>query len=122
MATAVEWALAELLRHPQDLQIAQEELDRVVGQERLLQEAECEKLQFLDCIVRETLRLHPPTPLAIPHFSKNECHLRGFTIPKATTAYINIYAIGRDPMVWEKPNEFVPSRYVIPSLPCLTIV
>ena len=118
MATAVEWALAELLRHPADLQAAQEELDGAVGRERLVTESEiAHGLPFLDCIVRETLRLHPPTPLAIPHYSRHQCQLGGFQIPKETTAYINIYAIGRDPQIWENPNQFQPSRYADRRLP-----
>jgi len=111
MATAVEWAITELLRHPSQLHQAQSELDSAIGRHRLVEISDCDHLPFLDCVVRETLRLHPPTPLAIPHYSKEECELSGYRIPKETTAYINIYAIGRDPEVWDNPNEFEPNRF-----------
>lgn len=110
-STAVEWSITELLRHPDCLQAAQEELDSVVGRDRLVEEADCANLPFLNCIVKETLRLHPPSPLAIPHFSAEECTLGGYRIPANTTAYVNIYAIGRDAATWENPNRFNPTRF-----------
>lgn len=111
VSTALEWSITELLRHPCYLQEAQKELDSVVGRQRLVEESDCDKLEFLDCVFREILRLHPPTPLAIPHYSNKECHLGGYRIPKETVAYVNIYAIGRDPEVWKHPNEFEPNRF-----------
>lgn len=111
LATAVEWGLTELLRHPRDLERVQAEIFKVVGRERLVDDSDLANLPFLNCIVKETLRLHPPTPLAIPHFSSEECTLGDYRIPANTTAYVNIYAIGRDPAVWDNPNEFKPSRF-----------
>lgn len=111
LSTAVEWSLTELLRHPHVLEAAQLELEQVVGRDRLVQESDFTSLPYLNCIVKETLRLHPPTPLAIPHFSSEECTLSGYRIPANTTAYVNIYAIGRDPAAWESPNHFKPSRF-----------
>ncbi|KAG0585475.1 hypothetical protein KC19_2G014500 [Ceratodon purpureus] len=111
VSTALEWSITELLRHPCYLQEAQEELDSVVGRHRLVVESDCDKLEFLDCVFKEILRLHPPTPLAIPHYSNKECQLGGYRIPKDTVAYVNIYAIGRDPDVWKNPNEFEPNRF-----------
>lgn len=80
-STAVEWGMTELLRHPHYLQEVQAELDAVVGRDRLVELSDCDKLPFLDCVVRETLRLHPPSPLAIPHYSSQECTLGGCRIP-----------------------------------------
>lgn len=111
LSTAVEWSLTELLRHPHDLRAAQTELEQVVGRDRLVQESDFTNLPFLNCVVKETLRLHPPTPLAIPHFSSEECTVGGYRVPANTTAYVNIYAIGRDAAVWENPNQFQPSRF-----------
>lgn len=111
MSTALEWSITELLRHPCYLQEAQKELDNVVGRHRLVEASDCDKLKFLECVVKEILRLHPPTPLAIPHYSNAECQLGGYRIPKETVAYVNIYAIGRDPEVWKNPNKFEPNRF-----------
>lgn len=116
-STAVEWGMTELLRHPHYLQEVQAELDAVVGRDRLVELSDCDKLPFLDCVVRETLRLHPPSPLAIPHYSSQECTLGGCRIPAKTTAYVNIHAIHRDPKVYTNPNEFQPKRFkTLPSM------
>jgi cytochrome P450 len=111
VSTALEWSITELLRHPCYLEEAQRELDTVVGRHRLVEESDFDKLKFLDCVFKEVLRLHPPTPLAIPHYSNKECQLGGYRIPKGTVAYVNVHAIGRDPKIWNNPTEFEPNRF-----------
>lgn len=112
VAAAIDWTLAELLRHPHYLQQAQEELDSVVGRDRLVEEFDLPNLQFLNSVLKESLRLHPPLPLSIPHYSVEECIVAGYTIPANTTAYVNIWAIGRDPSMWKNPTEFHPERFM----------
>ncbi|KAJ0521122.1 putative 3,9-dihydroxypterocarpan 6A-monooxygenase [Helianthus annuus] len=57
-AITVEWALAELINHPNILKKAVEEIDQVIGKKRLLQETDIPNLPYLQAIVKETLRLH----------------------------------------------------------------
>lgn len=59
----VEWAMSELLRSPEVLAKATEELNRVVGRDRLVTEADIPGLPYLEAIVKETLRLHPVAPI-----------------------------------------------------------
>lgn len=63
----LHWAMAELVRHPQVANRLQAELDSVVGKERLVTETDIPHLPFLQAIVKETLRLHPPLALSTPH-------------------------------------------------------
>lgn len=111
-ASTVEWALAELLNNPMDMKKVQEELDIVVGKSCLVKDAHIPKLPYLKAIVKEVFRLHPPTPLLIPHENTKECVIGGYTIPAKTRAYVNIWAIGRDPIIWERPLEFLPERFL----------
>ncbi|WMV57512.1 hypothetical protein MTR67_050897 [Solanum verrucosum] len=57
-ATAIEWILTELLRHPHVMKKLQKELDQVVGLERMVKESDLEKLNYLDMVVKEGMRLH----------------------------------------------------------------
>ncbi|KAJ0490359.1 putative cytochrome P450 [Helianthus annuus] len=66
-AISVEWAMAELIKNLRVQQKAQEELDRVIGSERVLTELDFSNLPYLQCVAKEALRLHPPTPLMLPH-------------------------------------------------------
>ncbi|EFJ14295.1 hypothetical protein SELMODRAFT_120910 [Selaginella moellendorffii] len=110
--TTVEWILAELLRNPLALKKAQDELDTVVGKDRMVNESDFPKLHYLHAIIKETFRLHPPIALLVPHMSRYECKVAGYDVPKGATTLVNVYAIGRDPTVWEDPTRFSPERFL----------
>ncbi|KZV54535.1 flavonoid 3' hydroxylase [Dorcoceras hygrometricum] len=111
-SSTVEWAIAELLRHPTILAQAQQELDSFVGTDRLVSERDLPHLPFLQAIVKETLRLHPSTPLSLPRVAQESCEINGYFIPKDSTLLVNVWAIGRDPDTWDSPLEFRPSRFL----------
>ncbi|KAH7677334.1 flavonoid 3'5'-hydroxylase protein [Dioscorea alata] len=108
----VEWALAELIKNPTILKRLQSEMDAIIGQERILQEDDISNLPYLQAICKEALRLHASTPLSIPHYSFESCEVEGYHIPADTRLLINIWAIGRDPDIWENPLEFIPERFL----------
>ncbi|CAI9101960.1 OLC1v1000134C1 [Oldenlandia corymbosa var. corymbosa] len=106
----MEWALSLMLNNPSTLKKAQEEIDNVVGKERLLDESDLVKLPYLRCIVNETLRLYPAGPL-LPHQSSQECVVGGYRIPKGTMLLVNVWAIQNDPKFWDEPEKFKPERF-----------
>ncbi|KAL9240061.1 hypothetical protein vseg_014322 [Gypsophila vaccaria] len=108
----VEWAIAELLRHPQALQRAQQEVDQVIGQERIMNEDDLVNLPYLQALIKETLRMHPPTPLMLPHCANSNIKIGGYDVPKDTIVHVNVWAIGRDPDIWTSPHEFRPERFL----------
>lgn len=111
-SSTVEWAIAELIRHPNILAQAQQEIDKVVGQNRLVTEADLTHLKFLQAIVKETFRLHPSTPLSLPRMATESCEINGYFIPKGATLLTNVWAIARDPDAWPEPLEFRPNRFL----------
>nr|ABM46853.1 flavonoid 3'-hydroxylase [Ageratina adenophora] len=111
-SSTVEWAIAELIRHPRLLKQAQEEIDTVVGRDRLVTELDLNQLTFIQAIVKETFRLHPSTPLSLPRISSEACEVDGYYIPKGSTLLVNVWAIARDPEMWTDPLEFRPSRFL----------
>ncbi|KAJ6685852.1 CYTOCHROME P450 FAMILY 81 SUBFAMILY K POLYPEPTIDE 1-RELATED [Salix purpurea] len=76
-----------------------------------LAEADIAKLPYLRCVINETLRLYPPAPRLLPHFSSGACTVGGFDIARGTTLMVNAWAIHRDPKLWEKADEFRPERF-----------
>ncbi|KAG6540939.1 hypothetical protein Mapa_017683 [Marchantia paleacea] len=110
------WALAELMRHPDNLQKVQKELDTVVGKNRLVEESDIVNLVFLRAVVKETFRLHPVLPLLLPHQSEVDIKLGGYDIPAKTRVLVNTYAIGRDPRIWNSPLHFNPGRFIKNSI------
>ncbi|KAK2973536.1 hypothetical protein RJ640_010591 [Escallonia rubra] len=111
-AIVVEWALAELVKNPRVLKKAQEELDRVIGTDRVMIESDIPNLPYLKCVVKEALRLHPPTPLMLPHKANANVKIGGYDVPKGSTVIVNVWAISRDPNVWENPLHFRPERFL----------
>ncbi|KAJ1268721.1 hypothetical protein BS78_07G156800 [Paspalum vaginatum] len=111
-SATVEWAMSELLRNPSILATATEELDRVVGRGRWVTEKDIAQLPYLEAIVKETMRVHPVAPLLAPHVAREDVSVGGYDIPKGTRVIINVWAIGRDPALWNAPDEFSPERFV----------
>ncbi|KAM1096661.1 hypothetical protein TB1_013437 [Malus domestica] len=110
-AITTEWALAELINHPDVMQKARQEIDTIIGTNRLVQESDIANLPYLQAIVKETLRLHPTGPLIVRE-SSEFCTIGGYDIPAKTRLFVNVWAINRDPNHWEKPLEFEPERFV----------
>ncbi|KAB2040706.1 hypothetical protein ES319_D02G102100v1 [Gossypium barbadense] len=110
-AITMEWTMALLLSHPEALQKARDEIIRHVGHERLLNESDLPKLLYLRCVVNETLRLYPATPLLLPHCPSEDCVVDGYEIPKGTILLVHAWAIQRDPSIWEEPTKFKPERF-----------
>ncbi|MCO5608365.1 hypothetical protein L7F22_062574 [Adiantum nelumboides] len=109
---SIEWALTELLTHPFIMKRMQQELESVVGGSRLVCESDVQQMPYLRAVVKETMRLHPVAPLLVPHMTSQQCQLFDFDIPKNTHVYVNTWAIGRDPTIWDKPLEFRPERFL----------
>ncbi|KAF2307817.1 hypothetical protein GH714_032069 [Hevea brasiliensis] len=106
-AITTEWALAELINHPDIMKKAREEIDSGIGKSRLVEESDIPKLPYLQAIVKETLRLHPTGPLIVRESTEN-CSINGYEIPARTLLFVNVWALGRDPNHWENPLEFWP--------------
>ncbi|XP_042514743.1 trimethyltridecatetraene synthase-like [Macadamia integrifolia] len=111
-AVTVEWAIAELLKKPEIFKKASEELDRVIGRERWVEEKDIPHLPYIKAIVKETMRVHPVAPMLTPRLAREDCEVAGYNIPAGTRVFINTWTIGRDPSLWDAPNEFKPERFI----------
>lgn len=107
----MEWAFSLLLTHPEVMEKAQSEIDTVVGNSHLLQESDVGQLCYLRCIIKETLRMHPPVPLLLPHYSSEDYTVQGFRIPRRTMFLVHAWAIQHDPEIWVEPEKFKPERF-----------
>ncbi|CAM6024372.1 unnamed protein product [Sphagnum balticum] len=110
--TVIEWALVEILKNPKIMKKLQYELDHIVGHERVVDEDDIPQLKYLQAVVKETFRLHPPLPLLTPHESTQDCEVGGYHIPAKTRIIINAWAIHRHPSAYENPWDFNPERFI----------
>uniref|UniRef100_A0A5B7BCS3 Geraniol 8-hydroxylase-like n=1 Tax=Davidia involucrata TaxID=16924 RepID=A0A5B7BCS3_DAVIN len=111
-SNTLEWAMAEVLQNPETLKRARAELDQIIGKGKPVEESDIARLPYLQAIVKETFRLHPPVPFLIPRKVEADVEVCGFTVPKGAQVLVNAWAIGRDPSTWANPNSFVPERFL----------
>ncbi|KAL9861277.1 putative cytochrome P450 [Arabidopsis thaliana] len=114
-AVTLEWALSSLLNNPEVLKKARDEIDNQIGLDRLLEESDIPNLPYLQNIVSETLRLYPAGPLLVPHISSEDCKVGGYDMPCGTMLLVNVWAIHRDPRLWDDPASFKPERRACPG-------
>nr|AFK46728.1 unknown [Lotus japonicus] len=108
----VEWAMAQLLRNPDKLKKTREELCQAIGEDETLEESHVSKLPYLQAVVKEIFRLHPAIPLLVPRKCDEDVTISGFQVPKDAQVIVNLWAIGRDPTIWENPDMFLPERFL----------
>nr|WBW48854.1 cytochrome P450 706V17 [Isodon rubescens] len=110
-STIMEWVMAELLNHPKVMEKVQQELNEVVGMNNVVEETHIPKLVYLDAVIKETMRVHPIGPL-LPRTPSRDCTVGGYTIPKDSAVFVNVWSIQRDPAVWDNASEFRPERFL----------
>ncbi|CAH2076252.1 unnamed protein product [Thlaspi arvense] len=111
VSITLEWALSNLLNHQEILKKAIIEINDQIGLDRLIDEPDIVNLPYLQNVMLETLRLYPPAPLLLPHLSSEDCEVGGYHMPRGTMLLMNVWAMHRDPELWEEAERFKPERF-----------
>ena len=111
-ALTIEWAMAQLVTHPETMKKARAEIDANVGTARLVEEADMANLPYIQCVIKETLRLRTAGPVIPAHEAMEDTTVGGFRVARGTKVLVNAWAIHRDGDVWDAPEEFRPERFV----------
>ncbi|OEL37471.1 Geraniol 8-hydroxylase [Dichanthelium oligosanthes] len=112
VSSTIEWAMAELLQHPDTMSKLQEELRRVLGSKAHVEQSDLDRLPYLQAVVRETLRLHPVVPL-VPNEAEETVEIQGHAVPKGCTVLVNLWAVHHDARAWPEPDRFMPERFLL---------
>ncbi|KAK2460279.1 hypothetical protein APHAL10511_007668 [Amanita phalloides] len=91
---------------------AQDEIDRVVGKDRLPNLDDQDELVYVGAVIKEVLRFAPVAPLGLPHRAMEEDAYMGYRIPRGATVVANIWAIAHDEEVFDRAYEFDPTRFL----------
>ncbi|KAF5204319.1 Cytochrome p450 [Thalictrum thalictroides] len=109
-STTIEWAMMELVKNPNVMKKAQEEVRKVVGKKNKVYDGDIHQMEYLKLVVKETLRLHPAVALNVL-VSSTITNVQGYHVPAKTAVFINNWSIHRDPKLWDRPEEFIPERF-----------
>ncbi|CAK9323587.1 unnamed protein product, partial [Citrullus colocynthis] len=74
-SSTLQWTMAELLRNREKLTKAQEEIRRVLGENKAVEEADISRLPYLQAVIKETFRLHPAAPLLLPRKAQQDVEI-----------------------------------------------
>ncbi|CAJ0933284.1 unnamed protein product [Ranitomeya imitator] len=106
------WSLLYMCLHPNVQEKVQAEIDSVIGRDRPPSLTDKIQMPFTEATIMEVQRMTVVVPLSVPHMASESTVFQGYTIPKGSVVLANLWAVHRDPKVWEKPNDFNPSRFL----------
>lgn len=121
-ASVLIWCMTELIRSPTAMARVQAEVREAFKSKSTITEEDISRadaaddLVYLKLVIKETLRMHTQLPLLIPRRCRRTCRIMGYDIPEGTTVMVNVWAICRDPVHWDDPEQFMPERFEKRSL------
>ncbi|CAJ2629430.1 unnamed protein product [Trifolium pratense] len=110
-ALGLERAMTRLVHHPEAMSKAKKELEGTIGLGNPIEESDIDRLPYLNAVIKESLRLHPPAPMLLPRKARVDVEISGYTIPKGAQVLINEWAIGRTD-IWDDADSFSPERFL----------
>ena len=69
------------------------------------------RMKYLECCIKEALRLYPSVPIIAREVEKDSV-IDGQPISKGTSVIVLVHLLHRNPLIWEKPEEFIPERFL----------
>ncbi|XP_034477492.1 cytochrome P450 4d2 [Drosophila innubila] len=110
--SGISFCLYEISRHASVQQRLVNEIHEVLGDDkkRPVTLRDLNELKYLECVIKESLRMHPPVPIIGRNLTE-DVDMRGQLIPAGTNFIIGLYAVLRSPREFEAPNEFRPERF-----------
>ncbi|KAH7278894.1 hypothetical protein KP509_38G063100 [Ceratopteris richardii] len=108
----IEWGLAELVNNLDIQKKVREEMNTVLGKGVPITEPDVSRLPYLHAVLKETMRLHMPIPLLVPHMNLLQAKLAGYDIPAESKILVNAWWLANNPQWWERPEEFCPERFL----------
>lgn len=109
-SSILSFCVLELAHNQDALTRVEREIKEVLGTRNDVTYDDLPRFKYLDCCLKETLRLYPPAP-GIIRITPGNVTLGGYKVPKGTTTSASSFVMGRHPAFWDNPGDFVPERW-----------
>ncbi|XP_046641927.1 cytochrome P450 4C1-like [Daphnia pulicaria] len=111
-ATAMSWFLYCIARNPEEQKLLFDEVDEVFeDSDRPCTPQDAANLKYLDCCIKETLRMYPSIP-GVMRTITEDTEIGGFVLPAGLSVALLIYGMHRNPKVYPEPDTFKPERFL----------
>ncbi|KAH9952213.1 cytochrome P450 [Amylocystis lapponica] len=101
-----------MVLHPNVMTRAQQEIDDIVGTDRLPEFSDREKLSYVECVLQEVMRCRSMPRIGVPHRTLEDDMYNGMFIPKGTLVFASARSMALDEVTYRNPREFRPERYL----------
>ena len=129
-AATLSWTLHLLSLYPSVQSKLADEIDRVVQDDGLstdnpvITKSSILKMPYLDAVIKESMRLYPVAPFVVRRLAHNlpiheeraDAKNPITVLPAGSLACVWIYGLHRNPLIWDRPNDFLPERWIDPEL------
>ncbi|XP_077116833.1 cytochrome P450 1B1-like isoform X2 [Ranitomeya variabilis] len=111
-SAALIWIILLLIKYPHIQKKLQEEIDKVVGQDRMPTAEDRAQLLYVQAFIYEAMRFSSFLPMTIPHSTTRDVIIEGFHIPRNTIIFVNQWSVNHDVDKWTNPSQFQPERFL----------
>ena len=111
-STTLRWAFLYMIAHPDLQRRVQDELDAVIGRDRLPRLSDRLNLPFTMATILEIQRHASILFLGFPHLAECDTTLCGYDIQEGAMIISNLWAVHHDPRFWSEPERFIPERFL----------
>ncbi|XP_013391076.1 cytochrome P450 2C15-like [Lingula anatina] len=108
----LRWSLVHMVNNSDVQKKVQQEIDQVIGQDRVAKMEDKARMPFTEATILEALRMSPVVPLGVPHATSETTKLAGYTIPKGTVILGDLYRVLHDKNNFQDPYKFKPEKWL----------
>jgi cytochrome P450 len=110
-ANALGWTWHLLSRNEDARRRMKEEIDAVLGPERLPEMADLARLPYTTAVLSESMRLYPPV-WVLGRRAMEDVQIGEYAVPRRTIVISSQYLLHRDARFWPEPERFWPGRWL----------